>query len=317
MILIIVLYLVLALSFTMSKGVLAHAAPVFFIGVRMVVAGLFLLAYCRFFKKHRAKIHTDTLWIFAQLTVFHVFITYVFEFWALETVSASTDALFFNASSFITALLSLILYKERLSGKQWLGLGIGFVGFLPLLYAQQAMCSPTPTINMLGMLTSCLSFSRAELLLIIAVVSGAYGWLLMQQLVRTHSYSPIFVNGVSMFWGGVISLVVSFLTETTFIKTTAPGTFWIYDVPMVIWYMTILIILTNFISYNLYGFLLKSHSATFIALAGGLTPIFTALFDWLLFGECITWHFVATVLLVCLGLLVFYIDELKAMRKSA
>ncbi|HEV2916256.1 MAG TPA: DMT family transporter [Candidatus Babeliales bacterium] len=311
MVAVIGLYLVLALAFTMSKGVLLHAQPVFFTGVRMIVAGITLLAYYRYIQKKKFILHNQDLLTYLQLAFFHVFVTYVFEFWALETISASTDALFFNLSPFITALLSLILCNERLSGKQWLGLLIGFVGFLPLFYAQQTVCGS----SLIAMVRACLSFSKAELLLIIAVASSAYGWILMQRLVRTDHYSPVFINGVSMLWGGIMALIVSLLTETTFIKTTGPHTLWSYDIPMFLWYLAVLIILTNFISYNVYGLLLKRYSATLIALAGGLTPIFTAFFDWILLGEYISWHFVATVCLVALGLCIFYIDEFKSIRK--
>jgi drug/metabolite transporter (DMT)-like permease len=278
----------------------------------MIIAGLLLLGYYTVIQRKSIRIHKSDIWTFVQLALFHVFITYVFEFWALETVSAATDALFFNLSPFITALLSLILCNEWLSAKQWLGLVIGFIGFLPLFYAQQTVCAS----SLIDMIRACLFFSKAELLLIVAVSSSSYGWILMQKLVRTDHYSPVLVNGISMLWGGIISLVVSLLTETTFIKTTGPDTLWHYNIPMFIWYLFMLIVLTNIISYNLYGFLLKQYSATLIALAGGLTPIFTAFFDWVLFGQLITWHFVATVILVCFGLFIFYLDELKLMRKT-
>jgi drug/metabolite transporter (DMT)-like permease len=312
MIALIGLYVVLALSFSMSKGVLLHAEPVFFTGVRMVIAGVLLLGYQVFIRKQALKLRKEHVWAFAQLAFFHVFVAYVFEFWALETVSAAVDALFFNLTSFITALLSLVLCNERLSRKQWLGLVIGFVGFLPLFYAQQSTCASS-----VSSLLSCFSFSKAELLLVMAVSATAYGWIVMQKLVRDDVYHPVFVNGVSMLWGGFISLAVSFATETTFLITTTPDAFWTHDIAMFAWYLAVLIVLTNFISYNLYGILLKRYSATFIALAGGMTPIFTALFDWILFGELITWHFVVTVVLVCIGLCIFYLDELKLMRQSA
>jgi drug/metabolite transporter (DMT)-like permease len=301
------MYLVLALAFTVSKGVLLYAEPVFFTGVRMIVAGSLLLIYHCIIRKRPLGIKAQDIWAFAQLAFFHVFITYVFEFWALETVSPATDALFFNLTPFVTALLSLILCNERLSWKQWIGLFIGFVGFFPLLCMQQPLAA-------FGW--SSLSCSKAELLLIAAVAASSYGWILMQKLVRDDHYQPVLVNGVSMLFGGIIALVVSGFTETVFIKSSGPELFWTHDLPMFIWYMTMLIVLTNFISYNLYGVLLKHYSATFIALAGGVTPIFTALFDWLLFGELITWHFVVTVVLVFIGLFIFYSDELKIMRRK-
>ena len=122
MLVILGLYSVFALSFTLSKGVLNHASPVFFIGIRMILAGLLLLGYHLYVKKRQFRLYAKHFWHFAQLALFHVFIAYVFEFWALESVTAAKDALFFNLTPFITALLSMVLCSERLTFKQWIGL---------------------------------------------------------------------------------------------------------------------------------------------------------------------------------------------------
>lgn len=294
------LYIVFALAFTISKGVLNYTYPIFFVGFRMTLAGLLLLGYYILCKKKAVVIEKKHLWILVQIAFFHVFVTYAFEFWALEYVSAAKDALFYNLAPFITALLSLVLCNERLTIKQWFGLAIGFFGFLPMLMAQ----APLETLAL-----ESFSISWPELLLIGSVSASSYGWILMQRLV--HVYHPVLVNGITMLWGGLFSLIIAWMVEPVFLKWVSGPPFNTHDMLMFTWYLLILILLTNVICYNLYGTLLRKYSATSIALAGSTTPIFTALFDWILLGDKVTWHFVATVILVFLGLLIFYYDEFR------
>ena len=302
MIAIVVLYSLLALAFTLSKGVLDYSSPVWFTAIRMLVAGVLLVGYHCLVQKRSWHIARGDIYKFLLLGVFHIYCAYVFEFWALEKVSAAKDALFFNMGPFITALLSFFIYNERLSVKQWFGLALGFVGFLPLLYAQ------APTETLIG---SSHIFSWPELYLLIAVTGGSYGWILLQKLINHHTYEAIFANGVAMLVGGAGALVTAMLTEPTMVRIPHPDMAWSEAVLYICWYLFIMILITNVIVYTLYGRLLKTYSATFMALAGATVPIFTAIFDWLLFGLTVSWHFVATVVIVFIGLAIFYSDEMK------
>lgn len=293
----------LALAFTMSKGVLDYASPVWFTAMRMTLAGVLLVGYHVLIQKRSWHIRREDIYKFLLLGVFHIYCAYVFEFWALETVSAAKDALFFNLTPFITALLALALNNERLSAQQWGGLALGFIGFLPLLMAQ----APQEAAVAGG--TSFISWP--EIYLLIAVTGGSYGWILLQKLMKDHAYEPIFANGVAMIVGGLGALVTAVLTEPTIVRVPRPDMLWTESLPYIIWYLFVLILLTNVICYTLYGRLLKSYSATFMALACATVPIFTAIFDWLLFGLTVSWHFVATVVVVFIGLAIFYADEMK------
>jgi drug/metabolite transporter (DMT)-like permease len=297
----------LALAFTMSKGVLDYANPVWFTTIRMLVAGVLLIGYHVLVQKRSWKIRSQDIFKFIVFGFFHIYCAYIFEFWALETVSAAKDALFFNMTPFITALISLFMLGERLSLKQWGGLALGFVGFLPLLMAQ------APAESMVAGGSSFISWP--EIYLLIAVTGGSIGWILLQKLIKDHAYEPIFANGVAMVIGGLGALVTALLTEPGIIRLR-PDMPWCSEIPYIAWYLFVLIMLTNVICYSLYGWLLKTYSATFMALACATVPIFTALFDWLLFGLTVTWHFVATVVIVFIGLAIFYADEMKKDRTA-
>src|ERR1700722_19817163 len=94
-------------------------------------------------------------------------------------------------------------------------------------------------------------------------------------------------NGGSMVVGGGLGLLTSFIFEVwpnIWVQTDhqlsfSPG------LMTALFYMFLLILLCNIISYNLYGVLLRSHSATFLSFAGFLTPLFTAALSSFFFGQ--------------------------------
>jgi drug/metabolite transporter (DMT)-like permease len=111
-------------------------------------------------------------------------------------------------------------------------------------------------------------------------------------------------NGLSMVIGGVMALAHSLMVEN-------------WDPIPVTHYMSfaecalLLIIVSNLICYNLYGYLLRHYSATFISFAGFVTPLFSAFFGWLYLGEVVTTPFYVSAAIVSVGLFTFYQEELK------
>ncbi len=162
--------------------------------------------------------------------------------------------------------------------------------------------------------------SLPEILLIIAVASSCYGWIIMKHLVVLRNYSPLMVNGISMFWGGIMSLIATFIIEKSpriFIEQTPPFfTPEVYTWSMITLYIGGLILIANVICFNLYGILLRKYSPTFIAFAGFTTPIFAALLDFFILDEQVVSAFYVTMVIVFVGLWIFYQDELRNIRRD-
>ncbi len=298
MFLVIFLYMLMASTFTIGKVIMSYLNPLFFIGVRMIVGGGCLLAYQYLFKRDSFCIKKKDYLLFAGLAFFHIFLTFCCEFWALGRMGSAKLCLFFNLMPFVTALLSYILFTEKITKKQFAGLVIGFLGFLPILMGQNFE-------------TSAVGFmSWAEIVLLVSVFSGAYGWIIMQQLVDKDDYSPVFANGIGMFFGGILSMFASLAVEGApkLLMTSGSLT---TDLLTVVGYTGLLIIIANFICYNLYGFLLRSYTATFVSFAGFICPLFTAVYGWFFLGETVGWAFFATSVIVLFGLYIFHQDELK------
>ena len=315
MVLIILLYLLFAITFTLAKAVLFYVTPIFFIGMRMSIAGVLLLGYALFVQKIR--IQPKSWPLLAQIALFHVYVAYIAEFWALQYTSSAKTAIIYNFSPFITALLAIWFVQERLSRRQWAGLALGFVGFVPWIYSATNCEWHAGSVGI---------FSLPEIALIVSVISSAYGWLIMRKLLAEFSYSPILVNGIGMLCGGLLAVVTALAFETKpffiarsqeelcnhllFVQLGSPwGAMFHF-----ILYTALLIIIANILCYNLYGYLLTRYSPTFLSFAGFLCPLFAALFGWFFLSEHISVSFIMTVICVIGGLLLFYMQELRTSK---
>jgi drug/metabolite transporter (DMT)-like permease len=299
MLFIILLYAGFASVFTISKTGLEHAQPFFFVGSRMLLAGLLMLAYQGIFQKQEFKFKKVHFWRIFRLAAFNIYLTNVFEFWGLQYLTSFKTCFIYSLSPFVSALLSYLMFNETMTNKKWVGLCIGFAGFIPILLSQ------TTTEEAAGQV---LFFSWAELSVMVAAVSSVYGWILLRQLVRENEYSPLMANGLSMLIGGFLALLHSFYVEDW---NPIP----IFNLFPFLECALLLILISNLICYNLYGYLLKKYSATFISFAGFITPIFSAMFGWFYLNEVMTWPFYLSTIIVFAGLLLFYQEELKDMYK--
>lgn len=293
MILITILYALFGGSFTMGKVLLNYTTPFFLTGSRFFISGIILLAYQYFYAHKQFRFKKKHLWLYAQIIFFGIYITYLLRFWALQEMPSAKTCFLYNLSPFISSLYSYIFFNERMSGKQWLGLGIGCIGLLPILL------TTSPAEQLVGEV-SFLSF--AEIAVILSVATHSYGWIVMRKLVRDKSYAPAMVNGLSMTVAGILALISSFLVE---------GFQLVSDPVPFAGGLAFVIITSNIICYNLYGHLLRTYTATFLSFAGFLGPLFAALYGWFFLGETITWHFYLSSIIVFIGLYLFYQDELQ------
>ncbi|MBT3456147.1 DMT family transporter [bacterium] len=276
-----------ASTFTIGKAALnTGVSPIFFIGLRMGIAGVCLLAYWYLFGlKQDGHIRKNIKGIILYSLV-GIAGSYLIEFWILTKITSIKSSLIFNLSPFISALLSYFMLKEKMDTKRWIGLSIGFLGFIPLvLYSPQA--------------SSILTVGLFDCLMLVSAFAYTYGWVQMRALVK-NGMSPIWVNGVAMLFTGVVSTLIPMGTGTI---GSIPS--WTFLLALVI----AIVIAGNIIAYIGLGFLLKRYTATFITLSGLIRPIFAAFYGYIFLTEVITWHFFASMACVCVGLYIFYKQE--------
>lgn len=291
MILVILLFAMFGGVCSVAKLSLSYASPLFFIGARMALAGVILLIYHRIRYGKEYKFQPKQLILLFLLGVFNIYFTNLFAYFSLEELDSFKTCFIYNLSPFISALFSYFVFSETLSNNQWLGLTIGFLGFTFLVVDD-------------FILEDLSSFSFGHFIMLLSVFSSVYGWVLMRQLVFDNNCSPALANGGSMFVGGSSALIHSYFTENW---DPVP----VSDYAGYFQCSILLIVFSNLICYNLYGYLLKTYTATFMSFAGFLTPLFTALFGWMFLEEIVTWNFFLAFSIVLVGLLIFSKNELS------
>lgn len=294
MILIGLLWASLALSFPVWKAATAYVPAAYFVAFRMVIAGSLLTSYG--FYKNRQKGATPsfswkTIWLFCIAGFIHIYLAFVPSTWALQHIDSLKSNLLYAVTPFLSAFFSWMLLSERLSSRQWVGLFIGLLGLIPVLL--------TSSHGEPGQLISVLSISLPEIVLLISVVAGAYGWFRIKGLINL-GYSIPFVNGSAMLIGGFMSL------GHYLASAPVPELFPVSNVPMFLSLVSLNAFLSNIVFYNLYGYLLKRYSFTFLSFTGFLCPIFGVLFSCLLFGEPFYIQYAIGFSITFVGLWIFF-----------
>lgn len=299
------MYAVWSSVFSLGKMALEHSPPLFLTAVRMLLAGALILAYLAFRNRSAFKITLKQLLSFAIFAILAMYLTNAFEFWGLKYMTAAKTCFFYSLSPFFSALFSYLHFKEKMNRRKWLGMAIGFIGFIPVLAVQKGSDE---------LLSSLAFISWPELAIIGASICSAYGWILLRLLIKDQSIPILMVNGSSMIIGGLCALVHSFLVDTwnplpvatEYLPSFAQG-------------LIILIFISNVLCSNLYGLLLKRFTATFLSFMGLLFPVFASLNGWLFLGEPLSPVIFLSTGIVSIGLWLVYSAELRQgyiVRKS-
>lgn len=298
MLLIILHYALFALTLTLTKLIMKCCGSIFYIAMRFGIAGALMMAYQYFYTGERFHIKKEHWWIFAQITFIGIYATYIIRFWGFQYMNSAKTMFLFNLAPFATALFSYFLINERMSPKQWLGMVIGFVGFVPILLSSSSAEHAWSGGHLL---------SLPEFAVLASVVSQSYVWMLVRKLVRESEYTATMINGVSMFGGGLCALITAWFVE---------GIYPVTDTLRFSILLALVIIVGSIICQNLYTHLLKVYTATFVSFAGFMSPFFAAFYGWVWLNETTTWHFYLSSIIVFVGLVLFYQDELKSITKT-
>lgn len=301
--LVLFMYAVWSSVFSLGKIALELSPPLFLTAFRMLLAAALLLGYL--ILRNRASFRfSRQQWIYlGLLSIFSIYLTNAFEFWGLQHLSAAKTCFIYSLSPFFAALFSYLHFKEKMNRRKWIGMMIGFLGFIPLLATQKGADELLTTIPFL---------SWPELAMVGASVCTAYGWILLRLVIspqdknETKPISPAMANGISMLIGGSLALVHSFWIDSWTplpIETEHLGSFF-----QSILFMAII---SNVLCYNLYGFLLKKFTATFLSFMGLFSPIFASINSWFFLHEKPSGVIFLSTAIVSFGLWLIYSAELR------
>ncbi len=290
-----ILFFVWSLAFPIGKMMVAYAPPVFLTSIRMLFAAILLIGYT-LIRKKMPKLTKQVIIALFVLGFFNIFLTNILEFWSLSKISAAKTCFLYSFSPFLTAFLSYIHFKEKMTFMKGVGLSVGFLGFIPTFLSKDV-----GELNLHCML----GFSWPEIAMLFAVLFSVYGWIILRMIVKDE-VSPLVANGFSMLIGGLLALITSFYIDSWNPLPIETG-----SLSKLLILIGILTLISNIFCYNLYGFLLKKYTATFLSLFGLLSPVFASIHAWILLGETPTTSIFFSTAIVIVGLFIVYREETK------
>ena len=280
-----------ASTFVMVKVVLDYTKPLFLVGAGMTIGGFVLLAYLLIRTPKKCVIALKDVGMFAQVSIFSIVLSYGLQFWGMQYMPVFKSCFLYNFGPFASYLIAAFFFKEQMKLKKWLGLIIGFIGIIPILI------STSPAEQGLS---AGLFISLPELAMIISVICYSYGWFIIRILVHDKHYSPLLVNGITMFLGGIATLIAVPIFE---------GPIVVHEFLPFIYLLCGMIIVEYLICSNLYAYLLDKYSETFVSFSTFSIPLFGALYSWFFLSEHITWHFFVSTLILTAAIALFYSAE--------
>jgi drug/metabolite transporter (DMT)-like permease len=292
----ILLYMVFPLSFSLSKMGMMYAPSTTFIALRMIITGLFFLLCYAVQHKGTFKLTFDDTRLFFQAGFFGIYLTYVPELWALQYLSVAKSAFLFVLAPFFTALFAHLYENELFSRKKIIGLIIALIGFIPILIV---------TADSEEVFKNFSFVNLPEIVTILSVACYAYSWIPIKKLMNEKQYSPWLINGVIMLGGGIGAAVTALFCDGWY-KGVSPVTNW----NAISWYL-FLTLLVGVFCYILYTYLLKNFTTTLVSFFCFTEPFFAAFYGWYFLGETVSWMFFVSILIVSIGLYIFYQSELS------
>lgn len=298
MILIFILYAVFsAMTFINSALMASNPYPLFVGMLRAIGSGVLLLTYCWFFRR-QAVIHfklsrSGWLDLLTYGVLIHAFVMCGFSYAA--AYSDPISICFIVASGpFLTALIQYMQGREILTSKKILGLIVGSCGLLPILFTSGHHLQPSGAQNLAWW---------GNLVTFVSMFVFCYGWIVLKRFLKTHSYPLQIVNGVAMLVGGMVSGVLVWIVQgkELFSLSFSPD----FSVLMLAF------LASSLLTYMLYAHLLGVFSPTFISFAGFLEPAFGMIYGVVFWGYVPGWSAGLALVVLFLGLYIFYIEELK------
>lgn len=288
---IILLYILCALTFTLSKATLAYTEPFFFTGFRMILAGLLLIGLA-WWRGQCRKFDRSDWWLVAQVAFFGVFIAYGGDLWTLQFMSSCESSLVYNLTPFASAFLSYLWFGERMTPLKWLALLLGFSALAPLVIFHETCYA------FVGGQIRLLAFG----VLVGVVVAASYGWIVVRELVKVRQYGTFWINGCAMVVGGMLAMLTSFVVEGV---AESPVSNW----SMFLFLTAATIVVANGLFINYYSTLLRRYTATLLSLAGLMTPLIVSIFGLAFLGEPLTYALCISTAVFTLSFALFYYEE--------
>ena len=246
-----------------------------FTGVRFFGAGILTLLLNRSVTGNSVKFSKKLIKPTITQALLQTVGQYLFLHMGMTIVSGASGALISSSSAFFTVIVAATLGFEKLTGRKISGVALGLAGILILNTDSNLQ----------------LTFRwNGELLILLSTICNVFASLNIKRLSSDHD--PITLTGYQFIFGGAMLAIVGELGGG---RLTWPG------VGASLLYVYLMLVAS--VAYSLWNWLIKQNDISSVVVFHSLTPVFGALFSWLILNENIwRWQLVFALTLIVIGI---------------
>ncbi|OBW48036.1 DMT family transporter [Bacillus cereus] len=248
---------------TIKIGIEAGAPPLFSAGIRFFLAGIILMII---FKLKRKEIMPH---IFSKRIMYAgfclTFMTFASLYWSEQYISSGLAAVLSATGPMMILLIQAKRNREKLQKEQLVALVIALIGVifvsLPGMHQQVSFI-----------------WSIACIVLVIGELFYGIGSISSKEILSDLSnVSPFLINGIQMFYGGILLLIASIIVEQPNVTVL---TSW-----SVQWPILYLIFIGSIGGHGLYYWLLSKTNPVFPSTWLYVSPLIAIIVGYIILGE--------------------------------
>ncbi|ASI83759.1 MULTISPECIES: EamA family transporter [Bacillus cereus group] len=248
---------------TIKIGIEAGAPPLFSAGIRFFLAGIILMII---FKLKRKEIMPH---IFSKRIMYAgfclTFMTFASLYWSEQYISSGLAAVLSATGPMMILLIQAKRNREKLQKEQLVALVIALIGVifvsLPGMHQQVSFI-----------------WSIACIVLVIGELFYGIGSIRSKEILSDLSnISPFLINGIQMFYGGILLLIASIIVEQPNVTVL---TSW-----SVQWPILYLIFIGSIGGHGLYYWLLSKTNPVFPSTWLYVSPLIAIIVGYIILGE--------------------------------
>ncbi|WP_214829036.1 DMT family transporter [Exiguobacterium algae] len=254
-----------------------YGQQLFFAGERFLLAGVLLLGISHFVLKRSIRLDRQRIKAYAHLGSFLTFLQYLFFYIGLSISTGVQGSIIAGSTSFFQMLLAHFRYEDdRLNRLKGIALTLGFSGIVIANWPASG---------------TEIGFGPGEILLIMAMISGAFANLIAKDYSRSYDVAPM--TAWAMVIGSLGLLVIGLIIEPS--GASLPYTF---QTSLFLLYLAML----SAIGFTLWNTLMKHNPVSRISLYMFFVPLFGVMLSGILLGETIPWNAIVGLFFVVAGI---------------
>lgn len=279
-----------SLSVVISRSVVQEISPLILLFLRLFVAAI---AFLPFFIKRKIWKHPHFFRLIKVSATFMINMTFFLI--GIKYTSASASQLIYGATPILILIISILFLKEKFQLNRLVGVLIGLIGVLIIIYLSAVEKGTTISGSLLG-----------NLLIGIAMVGWLSYMFATKELLKT--FSAVDTSSVAIIVSFLLSIPL-FLIDLLFIK--GPVSFSLSNVSGVFF----IGFFGTFVTYLLHQYALSRLSTLVTSFTSYIQPLTTLILEIILLGEKLTSSFLFGGALVFFGVFLATTLEFYQRRK--